>query len=232
MRRRTLLAGFSGALGTVTAGCMSTNDPVGDASTPTDDDTSTPTDGDTKTPTDGEGSADPTLTGTSETDALVALEDVSCPSFSEAADRTVCSTTADTDSAPVLLEPEQSPIFELITDGDAADMFALTLRNQSDSAFSFNPYGWALKRHTDTGWVHVAPDATPEPMEMLEPGGTYTYEVAVEFSESSQGGPDHRIQHGFENGVYALVVDGFFERDGSGGHVECVGIFRVEQTED
>lgn len=232
MRRRRLLAAFSGVLGAVTAGCMSTNDPVGDESTPTDDGTSTPTDGDTKTPSDGEGSADPTPGGTSETEDAVAFEDISCPSFSGAAERTVCSTTAAADSVPVLLEPEQPPTFEPLTDGDAAEPFALVLRNQSDSGFGFNPYGWGLKRHTDDGWVHVAPEATPEPMVMLEPGGTYTYEVAVESSEHSQGDPDHRIQHDFENGVYALVVDGFFERDGSGGHIECVGIFSVEQAED
>ena len=237
MHRRTLLGTIGGLAVTATAGCMSAG---GDDSTPTDE--STPDTGDS-TPGDQPGSSGLSTDGNGDEGSRPAdgvtpepmpvdLSGVPCPTVREEADLRVCSTTTDLDDADIALAPPRPPLFEPTTGDDAVEVFEIELRNQSDATFGFNPYDWSLKRHTDDGWAHVAPEMTPEPWMQLDPGDSYTYGLAVESVPTERVDGSRRIVKDLPSGTYALVVDGLLERGKGGERVECAAVFVVERAEN
>lgn len=230
MRRRTVLATVTSGLAALSlAGCLGASEP---ATEPDPADTSTNTPGSTTTTDGTTDTLDGTTTapGDSTTASGAAFSGVSCPSFVDNADRTICSTTADTDAAPLVFEPEQ-PVFEPTTGDGSVETLSVELRNQSEASFGFNPYGWALYRHVEDDWEHVAPDVHPEPWTTVGPGGGYTYELSVETHPSPHSESTRAIEEDLESGVYALAVHGFLGEDGDEKQrVECVAIFAVERT--
>ncbi len=65
------------------------------------------------------------------------------------------------------------------------DEVTFTVHNDGDEEFGLNPYRWdAYKLHgdglTDGEWKHLNPRATPEPWEMVSPGGTVSQTVTVD----------------------------------------------------
>jgi len=228
MHRRTLLGTLGGVLLTGIAGCMSASD--GDSPTPTDDsnpgttqDAAIPTaDGDT----DGSRPAD----GVTPAAMSVDLSEIPCPTVGEDVDLRVCSTTTDLDDAAVALVPPRPPLFEPTTGDGGVDVFEIELHNQSAATFGFNPYDWALKRHTDDGWNHIAPEMTPEPWTRLDPDETYTYGLSVESVPTERVDGSRRIVQDLDSGTYALVVNGLLERGEGSERVECAAVFVVERS--
>lgn len=243
MHRRTLLGTIGGLAVTATAGCMSAG---GDSNDPTPDGDETPTDDPTptvdQTPGDQPGSAGlPTgdsdggirpADGVTPEPIPVDLSGISCPTTREDADLRVCSTTTDLDDADIALVPPRPPLFEPTAGDEMVGVFEIELRNQSESTFGFNPYSWSLKRHTDDGWDHVAPEMTPEPWMQLAPGESYTYGLAVESVPTERTDGSRRIVQDLDSGIYALIVDGLLERSNGGERVECAAVFAVTRSED
>ena len=167
--------------------------------------------------------------------------DRDCPSFDETADRTVCYHTADPERADVVLgvHPE---VFDPSLRDDDVETLAFTLYNRSGWHFLFNHYAWGIERLDDGEWVHVAPEAYPEPLMELAPGGTYTWELPS--APHPSPGPDHRmlLDVALPAGVYAFHVAGSFGNaaggtdtptpDPPGGRIECVGLFRLDDDVD
>lgn len=221
MQRRTLLATIGSTL-VVGAGCVSvSNGEDGDpATTPAGTDTPTASD-----PGEGDG-------------AGASFEDVPCPSFLDDVDRTVCTHTAGSDAVVSLTVSQQ--VFTPTTDDDSVETMEFTLHNDSDTPFGLNPYAWELRRQTDDGWTHVAPDEYIEPWYTLEPGGTYTWELGVESHPTPQQERTVSLTADIDSGTYAFQTSGFLDEPQAGEtpadddsektHVECIALFEVSRS--
>lgn len=212
MRRRTLIASTAAAL-LPSAGCLASSaDPSDDDATPTDDDsTATPSDG---RPSDDSGSR---------------FAGHDCPSFADT-DWTVCAHRAD-ESTPLVVAPDPA-VMDRPEQAGLVRTVRFTLHNRSDWPFQFNPYAWRIERETDAGWEHVAPDAYPEPLTTVQPGGTYEWELAEKGHPSPTDGP-LQIIHSLDRGTYAFSVDGrYVVADGSKSEdrrVELVALFEMAE---
>lgn len=204
MRRRRFIGGAGSAMLAAVAGCISGNDD--EPSTGSEDD-GTPTD---ETP-DGD---DPFV-------------DASCPSFSDSADRTVCAhKDHDADVYPTLSEQ----VFAPTTGDDSVETLQIQLHNESDSNLGLNPHEWALKRQTDDGWEHVAPEEYIEPWYTVKSGEVYTWLVSVETHPSPSDDRTLSVVEDLDAGTYAFQVTGVLEGDADDGpRIECIGLFEVER---
>ncbi|WP_327053758.1 hypothetical protein [Halomicrococcus gelatinilyticus] len=161
MKRRALLATLGSGI-TLVSGCLGLVADAGDA--PGD------SSGANGTTTGGSGDG---ATGS----ATPGGESGGCPSFSEGADETVCFRSVDS-STPVFLEPS-SRTFAVEPADAKPDAVSFTLHNRSGGTVEFNPAGWRLRRESDDGWTHVAPDATYLPRSELEAGATHTWTLST-----------------------------------------------------
>jgi hypothetical protein len=234
MERRTLLATIGSSL--LAAGCVSgssEDDGTTTDGTPTD---GTPTDG---TPTDGTPTATPGDGTRNEGDSVGAsFEDIECPSFTES-DRTICThSESDTDADVALRVPEA--VFTPTTDDDSVETMEITLQNGSDTWFGLNPYEWRLKRQTDEGWTHVAPEEYIEPWWTLDAGETVTWELAVESHPTPEQDDVIAITEDLDSGTYAFQMTGFLHEAPPGETpaddedektlIECVALFKVSRS--
>lgn len=220
MHRRTVLAAVGSALFT-TAGCVSSlsGDGSGDQPSGNKSVDDTPTD-DTHTVSDpdaGDG-------------AGTAFGD--CPSFADSADQTICAHTG-TDAS--LYPTVSQDVFSPTTDDDTVETLAITLHNESDHLFGFNPYEWAIKRETADGWEHVAPGEYIEPLYNLEPGDTYSWELSVESRPSPDDERTIAVTEELESGRYAFQVTGTLKGSLEDGgdedtRIECVALFDVSRS--
>ncbi|UPW00759.1 hypothetical protein M0R88_01330 [Halorussus gelatinilyticus] len=135
-----------------------------------------------------------------------------CPSFVADVDRTICAGEAPTD-APVEFRRSGRTLSTDAGTSSAADSgrtvetLTFTLVNQSEHTFSFNPYHWRLHRETLTGWRYVAPEAYNQPLVLLSPGGTHSWELALSSHPSPNDGAT-RIKRSLDPGRYAFSVVG------------------------
>lgn len=227
MKRRAVIVSI-GAL-VAGAGCV-------DSSSPSDEDETGETD---KTPTDNtQNDGTPSDTPRDNPDegdaAGTSFEDIDCPSFADSADRTVCShTDTDSDVYPTVSQD----VFTPTTADDSVETMAIVVHNESDGLFGFNPYDWAIKRHTDDGWEHVAPDAVVEPWYNLSAGDAYTWELSVESHSDTEGDQTRSITEDLDSGTYAFQMTGFLNdadeesSPGNGTHIECIALFSVSRSE-
>lgn len=216
MYRRTVLV----AIGASTAGCVNTGAGGSDGRTNTDPNG---TGTDQRTP-DGRTTTD----GGTPQDARERFGEYPCPSFAEGTDRTVCWHTVDPESADLYLSVA-SPVFEPAA-GDASLPF--TLHNDSGVPFGHNPYEWAIKRETEEGWEHVAPDMYIEPWETVPDGETYTWVLRVGEDATTSAGTDRErtltVTQDLADGVYAFQITGLLEGEARTS-VECVALFEVRR---
>lgn len=220
MKRRTLIVAAGGAL--ATAGCVSPTTAGDDSSTDGNAD-QTPSDGTpTETPSEGDGAGAP-------------FEDIGCPSFAEEVDRTVCAhTESDSDVYPTV----STDVFSPTTGDDSVETMQIQVHNDSAHSFGFNPYAWALKRRTEGGWEHVAPDEYVEPWYTLDPTQTYTWALSVEPHPSPNGERRTDIVEDLDSGTYAFQMTGFLsDADSTPAddrsvrtHIECVALFNVSRS--
>ena len=196
MRRRALFSLAAAGL----AGC------VGGPATETDTRTDSPTEPPTEPPTDSSPSTEPPGTPP---DVGVPPADSDCPAGDDAA-RVVCVPETNPDSVPMALT----------ADARSAALPAtctFTLDNGSDATFTTNPYSWSLWKRVDGAWHHVVPDVMPMPAMLLEPGGSYDWELSAEHEQPPN--PEGRYFSwdssgtvgGLGGGEYAFTVDGWFE---------------------
>lgn len=168
--------------------------------------------------------------------------DVECPSFDDSADRTVCYHAVDPAETDVLLtvDPE---VFDPGLGDDTVEELHFTLHNQSEWHFQFNPYAWGIERREDDEWVHVAPDAVPEPLTAIPPGSTYTWTMPSERHPTDDPDRTMYLDLALEAGVYAFHVSGFFgigfdpatatpTAEPPDERVECVGLVRLDDDVD
>ena len=238
MQRRTFIAA-SLPIVAAAAGCVGgAGRPGASPGTGSDDADATPG---TSTTTDPPGSARPPAPALA-SDVFAGFD---CPSFDDAADRTVCYHEVDPTRADVVLgvDPE---VFDPHLDDDTVETLTFTLYNRSDWHFRFNHYAWGIERLEDGEWVHVAPEAYPEPLMELPPGRTYTWELPSEPHSSPNRDRSMRLDVALSAGVYAFHVAGSFgpefgtretsadtpTADPPDGRVECVGLFRLELDVD
>lgn len=215
MRRRTLLATAAATLAG-TAGCLtSASEDPGDDPGTTDD----PADG-TTTTDDPTTRDDPTTTPTVDPPAG---PESGCPSFVDGADRTVCyySNRASSD---VYLATSAREFVEYET-SDEVETLTLSLHNDGDRAFGFNPHDWAVKRWTDQGWRHVAPQEYVEPWYEVAPGETYEWILSTESHAGPMSEDSMAVVADLSSGEnYAFRVHGQYVGD-DGDYVECVARF-------
>ncbi|PSQ48651.1 hypothetical protein BRD19_05975 [Halobacteriales archaeon SW_7_65_23] len=220
MKRRTfIVAGGSAML--ATAGCLATSNTSDDASADETPATDTPTPAD---PAEGDA-------------AGASFDDIPCPSFSDSADRTVCSHTVMAGATPVYPTVSEQ-VFTPTTGDDSVETMAITLHNDSGVRFGLNPHAWTLERWTGDGWEHVAPEEYVEPWQSLAPGETFTWELSVESHPTPQEQRRLSVVEDLESGTYAFGSTGILQgawADGSASteeetNVECIGIFRVSRS--
>ena len=244
MDRRALLASLTATLAG-TAGCVSGETPGGrPAFTSTEPEPADPTQSDGPTTTDGTDAGTATGESPEPAPASDAFADVECPSFDDRADRTVCyhaaypagSTGTDAD----LLLTAEPEVFDPDLDDATVETLEFTLYNRSDWSISFNPYDWGIERRADGGWTHVAPDAVPEPLVAVGPGGTMRWELPSEPHPSPSDGT-YRLRVALDPGVYAFditvsyggfAVETATETSPPDERVELVALFRVERAFD
>lgn len=222
MKRRTVLATI-GATTVATAGCLS------DAGDRPNDGTETNTDG---TETDDPGTDEPNGTATPGEDTRPtpddAFADIECPSFSESADRTVCWHTADLEAEPIYLDTDPA-VFEQTPGDDTVESVEFTLYNDSDDAFGLNPHAWAIKRQTDSGWEHVAPEEWVQPWYTVESGETYTWRLSMTERTQAMAERTMAITEDLDDGTYAFQITGIVdERSANPTHVECLALFVIQ----
>lgn len=171
MHRRALLSTL-GLSAVGLAGCVS-GGPPGSGSGPPEE---SPVDA---TPTDSTATdATPTETANGPAPASDAFGDLSCPSFDDQADRTVCYHEAAVADAPLVLAAEPEVVDPAADDGAAFVRFVLY--NESGATIQFNPYDWDVHRRGDGGeWTHVAPEVHPEPMTSVTTGERFTWLLPI-----------------------------------------------------
>lgn len=214
MQRRTILTTLGTALG-VSAGCLNRTSDNRSSSTTT---TETPNDSMTETPDDPV---------TEIPDGRFAGEP--CPSFADSVDRTVCWHTTTSESADVYLKPAEQ-VYTPSTDGGSVEPIDFVLHNESGEAFGLNPNAWAIKRRTEDGWEHVAPDVYIEPWMTLEDGETYTWQLSTAKQSTPMSEDSMVIVQELDDGTYAFQITGIVGDDGdSGRQIECIALFDVRR---
>lgn len=238
MQRRTVLATVGSAL-LASAGCVSNSDgddqDPSEGSDPEDDRSSDDSPDDTtpeqtpidNTPTDSTPAGDP-----DERDGAGASFG-DCPSFGESVDQTVCSHTGSNTGVYPAVSQE---VFTPTTGDDSVETLSITLHNVSGSRFGFNPHDWAIKRQTEDGWVHVAPEEYVEPWYTIEPDETYTWELSVESHPSPQDDQTLSVVEDLDSGTYAFRVTGILDEQPEDATdsdekttIECVALFSVSR---
>ncbi|AXR77584.1 cupredoxin domain-containing protein [Natrarchaeobaculum sulfurireducens] len=142
-----------------------------------------------------------------------------CPEYDRVT-RIVSYDEIDPRETSIYLEPS----IDSIREGDEA---TFTLTNQSGRPFAYNPYGWFLHKRVDGEWYYLEPRETPLPLEYLEDGDTYEWDLRVDNDPvragSAIGGPDHGGRDpavGLGGGEYAFGTRGWFDDD---SHEEAIG---------
>jgi len=222
MKRRTVLATL-GTATVATAGCLSD---AGDRQTETDEpspdgtETDEPgTDGSNGTPTPGDG------TGTPLGDPF---SDMTCPSFTENTDRTGCWPTADAADNPIYMDASTA-VFEPSTGDDSVEF---VLHNESDESFGLNPHAWAIKRRTENGWEHVAPEEWVEPWYTVESGQTYTWRLSMTERTQAMAERTMAVTEDLDDGTYAFQITGIADEGSEDSRrVEIVAVFEVQRRE-
>lgn len=215
MNRRALLV----SLGSVTlAGCTTDGGPA-DGATRTESESTT-----------GASSPEPTTAEPDPPNVGVPPGEASGPPWDDDVKRVVSWTEA-TEETPVRLTPARS------RGSLPTASFEFTLRNDADSRFAFNDYGWSVWKRTGGEWFRVAPQQWPEPLRYLAPEEAHTWTLTVdnsrldgvpaseasgkssgsERSERTDGNPLSPAQGrrsvtlvGLGGGTYAFTIDGWF----------------------
>lgn len=224
MRRRTVLATVPALL----AGCSGrsthpdgtpidspTDSPGGSTpETPTDAPPETPTDAPSETPTETPTESPPpwaefdllelerpTLR---ESDVRARLDDRDCGELNDGA---VCPG----DDARVTVSLSRS-----IASLPEAEV-ELSIRNDADEQFRWNPYDWKFWTFDGRSWRRLAPLGWPMPESWIDPGSTFTYTLQLnhgpfeDIDVAARSPPGSISFHGLGPGVYGFVNDsGYF----------------------
>lgn len=172
-------------------------------------------------PPSGGGGGAPTATAAR---GDLPFDDIGCPSFADGVDETVCAHTAGQTGA--VLDPA-AYVFEDDPDDGEPGTLDVVVRNRSGERLEWNPYDWSLHRRAGEGWVYEGPDAVPEPLTYVDPGGTFRYRLATA-ELSSTGGADRPVVVDLEPGsTYAFSIT----VQGNGRTTELVAPFEYVATE-
>lgn len=96
-----------------------------------------------------------------------------------------------------------------------------TLRNDTNTTFASNFYGWNLDKRAEGEWVHVSPRAIPVPLHLMKPGGEHTWTLSIDntvpVTDDGWTNTDamKKIAYsGFGPGTYRFRISGWLEDDG------------------
>jgi hypothetical protein len=222
--RRRILTALGGAT-VALAGCLVSDDDTEPATDgpndtePKNQETEEPTKtpdgpyptepGETDTPTD------PDEEKTTSPDSTGQIEPVDapgeCPEYD--AEYVVCYDAAanDLEKFPGYLEPSTTAF-------GPEEPVSFTLHNNSDGTLNTNFYNWRLHKRVDGEWYSVAPRFVNQPLMMLEPGDTHTWELTVDNDGIEDGQPVRPVSSvedlnltGIGRGRYAFRGRGWFE---------------------
>lgn len=196
MHRRRVLAhvGTGAVLGSV--GCLSAPLPTGDSEQPSD------------SPESGDGT-DPQIPDT---------KTQPCPPYETDRESVVCSHTVDPASAAVSLESR--PKRSTVADGIPETEISLTLRNNSASELTFNPYSWHIRTNTGADWHDIQQDRAGNGTLTVPAGETQTWSL-VDAVTAVRDDPE------LEPGLYAaeLTVPAPTREDDS---IACIALVRLD----
>lgn len=110
----------------------------------------------------------------------------------------------------------------------------VTLSNEADETFEWNPYDWRLFVHGDGEWRHLAPLANLSPLDSLGPGESYTYGLTVDTTTFSGDDYFQQVKNiemtGLGPGIYGFVTDGWMA-DTRGEEFALAGLFGIAGDE-
>ncbi|ADD06784.1 uncharacterized protein Nmag_3234 [Natrialba magadii ATCC 43099] len=196
MHRRRVLAhvGTGTVIGTV--GCLSVPLPTGDSGQSSDSPESR----------DGADSQIPDI------------RTQPCPPSETDRESAVCSHTVDPDSATVSLESR--PKRSTVADGVPETEISLTLRNDSASELTFNPYSWHIRTNTGAGWHDIQQDRAGNGTLTVPAGEVQTWSL-VDAVTAVRDDPE------LEPGLYAaeLTVPAPTQEDDS---IACIALVRLD----
>lgn len=231
MQRRTIIAAI-GSTFLAGAGCISNSDAETEDPSNTDADDGSPSNPDTDDGT-------PAETDPGQGDAVGAsFEDIACPSFVDDPDRTVCSHTTAPGETRVYPTVSRD-VFTPTTGDDTVETMEVSVHNESEERFGFNPHSWEIHRRSDGGWTHIAPDEYVEPWYNLKAGETYSWVLGVESGNSPEGERKLSLTQDLDSGTYAFQITGFLQdstgeetpnSDTEGTLIECIALFKVNRT--
>lgn len=215
MRRRTLLA----TLPALIAGCSGRLDDSED--TPTNTQTTASNDPQRDTPTDtATETATETPTDSPPPWAEFDLLELERPTLSESKVRTPLDDRDCTELANASVCPGDDARVTVSLSQRVASLsdaeLELSIRNDSDEAYSWNPYWWSFWTFDGRSWRRLAPIYSHQPLDYIEPGETYTYSLQLnhgpfEDLEITYRTPEPVNIHGLGPGIYGFVNDsGYF----------------------
>lgn len=144
---------------------------------------------------------------------------VGCPSFVGEADPTVCAD--DRGDADVYISRADDRFVDYEAN-DTVETTKFTLVNESDSPFSLDVNDWAIKRRTDGGWHHVAPEQHADALTEVSAGGRYEWTLGTEPHSAPMSEDSQSIFVDLDSAKkYAFVVHGYLGNE----HIECLARF-------
>lgn len=143
-----------------------------------------------------------------------------CPSFVGNADRTVCSDNPG-DAEVYLTRSDER--FVDYGGNDTVETTRFTLVNESDRTFTIDVNDWAVKRQTDDGWHHVAPDDHTDALTEVSASGRHEWLLGTESHSAPMSEDSQSIVAELASaGRHAFVVHGSLGDE----HIECVARFK------
>ncbi len=165
----------------------------------------------------------PTTTG--------AIDDgIECPRYSDRVETVVCTPEPADSEAQMAMRPARPSGSLPETD------FEFTLANERGSRYETNFYAWRLQKYVDGTWFHVVPQGWPERLMQLEPGGSHSWEIAVDNTDRERSlpgsqGADSATVVGLGGGIYSFGVEGRFADDPADAMTAFVTRFGLDGSE-
>lgn len=170
--------------------------------------------------TRGVNSTETTASTTPRDDQKTTDMTAACASFVGNADRTVCSDNPGDAEVYITRSDER---FVDYGGNDTVETARFTLVNESDRTFTLDVNDWAVKRQTDDGWLHVAPDDHIDALTDVSAGGRYEWHLGTESHSAPMSEDSQSIVADLASAErHQFIVHGSLGDE----HIECVASFK------
>lgn len=166
-------------------------------------------------------------TGSPDSTTTAASTDVGCPSFDGRVETVVCTPDLDDPDSQMAMQPASA------TGSLPMTSIEFTLANDRDSVFNTNFYAWRLQKYVDGEWYHVVPQAWPEPLMRIDPGGSHAWTLTVHNADLEESippvqGTEDLTVVGLGGGTYAFGATGWFEGEDTDAQTAFVTRFSLD----